>query len=223
MSSTLPKQYMELLGKPILSHTMDRLSESHCIDGIVVGMQNDDEHWESINFDHEKVIGISDGGTERVHTVLNAIHFLLDNEVADTEDWALVHDAVRPCVDIDDIALLASTARSNGEGALLATRVTDTLKRANENGRVDATVQRESHWRALTPQMFPMGKLKAALEASLEKGLTTTDESAAMELYGIYPELVEGSSTNIKITMQSDLLLAEFFLKNLEKPHDTNR
>ncbi|NKB75765.1 MAG: 2-C-methyl-D-erythritol 4-phosphate cytidylyltransferase [Gammaproteobacteria bacterium] len=217
MSSVVPKQYLMLRGKPILEHTLNRLWESPCIDGVVVGVRNDDAHWETINTDHEKFLGISHGGKERIHTVLKAMDLLLARYDTARDDWVLVHDAVRPCVSKADIEKLVGRANANGEGALLAARVMDTLKRSDGDHRVEKTVERECHWRALTPQVFPLGTLKEALESAVEKGVTATDESAAMELFGAYPELVESGGNNIKITLKSDLLLAEFLLENGEE------
>src|SRR5690606_11956435 len=89
----------------------------------------------------------------------------------------------------------------------------DTVKRADADDRVQQTVLRAGLWRALTPQMFPLGRLREALARVLQDGGDVTDESAAMEAIGARPRLVEGHADNIKITRPADLALAELFLR----------
>jgi len=98
-------------------------------------------------------------------------------------------------------------------GALLAAPLRDTLKRADATGRVAATEPREGRWRALTPQLFRLGELVAALESAQAAGLEATDEAMAMERAGHRPLLVEGAESNIKITTRADLALAEFLIE----------
>jgi 2-C-methyl-D-erythritol 4-phosphate cytidylyltransferase len=102
-------------------------------------------------------------------------------------------------------------------GGLLAIPVRDTLKQADKAGRVAATVDRSRLWHALTPQMFRLGMLREALRDALARGLTVTDEAAAMEAAGFAPRLVEGRADNLKITRPEDLMLAEFYLTSLKE------
>jgi 2-C-methyl-D-erythritol 4-phosphate cytidylyltransferase len=124
----------------------------------------------------------------------------------------LVHDAARPCVRLADISRLIESGIPVG-GALLAAPVRDTLKRADAQGRVVATEPREARWRAMTPQLFRLGELVAALESARDAGIAVTDEAMAMERAGHSPLLVEGSEDNIKVTTPADFALAEFILK----------
>ncbi|MCG8011620.1 MAG: 2-C-methyl-D-erythritol 4-phosphate cytidylyltransferase, partial [Candidatus Thiodiazotropha weberae] len=89
----------------------------------------------------------------------------------------------------------------------------DTLKRVDDTNQIDATVSRERLWRAFTPQMFRLGLLNRSLQQAIENGAAVTDEASAVELSGHRPLMVEGDGTNIKITHQHDLLLAEHYLK----------
>jgi 2-C-methyl-D-erythritol 4-phosphate cytidylyltransferase len=98
------------------------------------------------------------------------------------------------------------------DAGLLAAPVRDTMKRADADGRVSATVDRAALWHALTPQMFRLHVLLNALEQALEQGLLVTDDAAAVEALGLAPRLVEGRADNIKITRPEDLALAEFYL-----------
>jgi 2-C-methyl-D-erythritol 4-phosphate cytidylyltransferase len=130
---------------------------------------------------------------------------------AGEHDWVLVHDAVRPCVRHDDIDQLLGEV--GDAGGLLALPMADTVKRADPADCVTETVPRAGLWRALTPQLFPVGLLRRALEQAQAQGVEPTDEAAAVERLGLRPRLVAGHPDNIKITLPSDLALAELFLR----------
>lgn len=119
----------------------------------------------------------------------------------------LVHDAARPFVSQAEIdAVIAAVER--GTAALAALPVSDTLKRADGGGTVEATVPREGLWRALTPQGFPRELLERAYAAAGDD-LEATDDAALVEALGARVLLVEGRTTNIKVTTPDDFLLAE--------------
>jgi 2-C-methyl-D-erythritol 4-phosphate cytidylyltransferase len=101
-------------------------------------------------------------------------------------------------------------------GGLLGVPVRDTMKRADEDGRVACTEPRAGLWHALTPQMFRLKLLQASLQRALDQGVSVTDESSAIELAGRVPRLIEGHADNIKITRPEDLALAEFYLQQRE-------
>jgi 2-C-methyl-D-erythritol 4-phosphate cytidylyltransferase len=154
----------------------------------------------------------ADGGPERCHSVLNGLRRLREMAAAD-DDWVLVHDAARPCVRQEDVARLLDELSADPVGGLLAVPARDTIKRADVGGTVVETIDRNVIWRALTPQMFRLGALTAAIVQALGRGVLVTDEAQAMELAGAAPRLVTGHEDNIKITTQSDLALAEFYLR----------
>ena len=155
-----------------------------------------------------------EGGAERRDSVLNALDHL--STIAPDDALALVHDAVRPCVEVEDIERVVAAARREPDGAVLAAPVSDTLKRAGPEGSIAGTVDRSGLWRALTPQVFPLGRLRAALRDSVASGCPVTDEAQAMERAGARPVLVEGSPGNIKITRPEDLALARALLEGRE-------
>src|SRR5882724_1520494 len=151
------------------------------------------------------------GGSERSHSVRNGLAALSGRAAAD--DWVLVHDAARPCVPRQDVDRLLNRVQSHAVGGLLAAPAADTLKRASgdkssANKEVLETIDRSSLWRALTPQMFRYGRLCAALDRALGQGRSPTDEAQALEWMGERPLVVEGSTTNIKITSADDLVIA---------------
>jgi 2-C-methyl-D-erythritol 4-phosphate cytidylyltransferase len=146
------------------------------------------------------------GGRERSDSVRNGLIALAGRARAD--DWVLVHDAARPCVLRQDVDKLLDRVHSHPVGGLLAAPAADTLKRADADKEVLETVDRSKLWRALTPQMFRYGRLKHALERALAEGRHPTDEAQALEWVGERPLIVEGSTTNIKITSADDLVIA---------------
>ncbi len=213
MASEIPKQYLEIAGKTILEHTLDRFFGHPKIAGVVLAISPDDQRWESLNVISEKSLIITHGGAERCHSVLSALQIL--EEHADQQDWVLVHDAARPCLRREDVDKLISEVADHKVGGLLAAPVRDTMKRSVENV-VSETVERTGLWHALTPQMFRLFDLRKALENTLQKGLVVTDESQAMELMGMMPLLIEGHADNIKITRPQDLELATHYLESIK-------
>ena len=129
-------------------------------------------------------------------------------------DWVLIHDAVRPCIKKEDVVKLMDEVADDKVGGILATRVFDTVKQKNNNGLV-LTIDRQKLHLAQTPQMFRYGILKEAVEKVVERNLHITDESEAIECLGNSIRIVDGSSSNIKITTQKDIDLANYFLKQL--------
>jgi len=219
MQAAVPKQYLPLRGRPVILHTLERLCHYPRLSGVLVGISAGDRHWAGCAPEAGRLpafLGTYPGGETRAHTVLNGLQALAAR--AHDGDWVLVHDAVRPCVRLADIAALVDAVTEGGEeGGLLALPVADTVKRADSAGHVRETVSREGLWRALTPQMFRLGALRAALEKAPATGSEITDEAAAIEAAGGLPKLVAGHPDNVKITLPGDLALAELFLKQQEQ------
>lgn len=212
MQAGLPKQYLPLLGRPVILHTLERLCSYAPVRGVFVGVAPDDIHWRRLPTDTpSKLLGTFVGGAVRAKTVLNGLAALADRARAD--DWVMVHDAVRPCVRHTDLDRLVAACAVSPDGALLAAPVTDTVKRTDASGVVLETVARAGLWRALTPQMFRLNRLREALASAEADGVDVTDESAAIERRGGRPRVVEGASDNLKITRPTDLAAAELFLK----------
>lgn len=205
MGGSLPKQYMSLNGMPVLQHTLTRLADTQLFEKIVLAAQPNDGRAQAIASLFPQVI-LAAGGSERFLTVRNALSELAD--MAAPEDWVFVHDAVRPCVQPQDIIKLYQAIENDSVGGLLGIRVRDTIKQ-EQKGRVAQTIDRETLWQAQTPQAFRYGLLVEVINHAIEKKLMITDEASAIEAMGHQPLLVEGSSGNLKITYPEDLLLAE--------------
>ena len=206
----VPKQYLEVAGETLLAHSLRAVLAHPAVEGAVVVLAADDTLWPGWNMFAGKPILACIGGDARADSVLAGLAALPDSVRAD--DFVLVHDAARPNLGLDDLEQLLERGRNDLVGAILATPVRDTLKRAGDDGGIDGTQPRERLWRALTPQLFRRLQLTRALEAARRDGLTVTDESMAMEQQGLRPLLVEGSDDNFKITTPADLARFAFIL-----------
>ena len=150
----------------------------------------------------------------------NGLHELLARG-AQPQDWVLVHDAARCLVTTAQIDALIDACQGDSVGGLLAHKLADTLKTASDGPggvRVAATVDRSDKWLAQTPQVFRRDWLLAAYEQRGKLGNAITDDAQLMEAAGHSVHLVDGASTNIKITTKQDVYLAEAILKSLPKP-----
>ena len=214
MQSHVPKQYLPLAGSTVIEKTIGRLLAAKKIKGLAISLRRDDQYWACLNIVSSKPVIRAEGGAERCDSVLNAMRTLAKCKDFNADiDWVLVHDAVRPCVRLEDIDQLIEQATANEAGGLLALPVRDTMKRqAVDSSSVQKTEDREGLWHALTPQLFPYKILQTALIKAIDDNVTVTDESSAMEHAGYAPLLVKGHEDNIKITRPNDLRLAELFI-----------
>lgn len=211
MQAGVPKQYLEIDGRTILEITLRQFCYSPLIESVIVALSSDDNYFDQLEISSHGKINRVTGGDERCHSVLNSLQYL--STIADENDWVMVHDAARPCINQDDIINLVRVLEEHPVGGLLALPVRDTMKRAGEGDFVRETVNREGLWHALTPQMFRLGQLRDAMQQNMDQGRIVTDESQAMELAGLSPMLVRGRQENIKITHMDDLMLAKIYLK----------
>ena len=206
----VPKQYVDLLGRPLLLHTLERLAAHPRVAGLMVVLAADDRRWPGLIAIAGKPVLAAVGGAERAASVLAGLR-ALPAAIAAT-DCVLVHDAARPLLRAGDLDRLIDLGVRHTAGAVLAAPVRDTLKRAGDDGAVAATLPRAGLWRALTPQLGRRGDLERALSAAAQAGVAVTDEAMALERIGLYPLLVEGSDDNLKITTPADLAYVAFRL-----------
>lgn len=208
--AAMPKQYLDVDGRPLLAHTLDALLAHPQIIGAMVVIGESDADWPGWSEFNGKPVLTAIGGATRAASVLAGINALPIEVRAD--DFVLVHDAARPNLALDDMQRLLDKGREDLVGAILAAPVRDTLKRAGDDGGIDATEPRSRLWRAFTPQMFRRLQLAKALEDAAKAGIEATDEAMAMERIGARPLLVEGSEENFKITTPADLARFKFIL-----------
>jgi 2-C-methyl-D-erythritol 4-phosphate cytidylyltransferase len=160
-------------------------------------------------------VQIADGGAQRADSVASALKL-----VKDEADFVAIHDAVRPCLTEELIDAVFTKAERTG-AAMLAVPVSDTVKRVDNQQQVQQTVSREGLWLAQTPQVFRRDWLVAAYVERGKSSEPVTDDTQLIEAAGHAVFVVEGSSTNVKITKKSDLFLAEAVLKSRPKPKPT--
>ena len=205
-----PKQYVPLLGRPVLSWSLAALLAEPSISGVVVALAPGDRRFARLPEARDPRVRRCAGGARRELSVANALA-ALEGEARD-HDWVLVHDAARPCLHRDDLRALLDVVGEDAVGGLLALPLSDTLKVADARGCSARTLPREGVWRALTPQMIRYGVLRRALALSIERGRTVTDEAAAVEALGMRPRLVAGRADNIKVTLPGDRAMAAAIL-----------
>ena len=210
-----PKQYLLLNGVPLIRHAIDALLSEPRIAKVGVVLSPEDTDWHAHCLPDNaagRVHVVRLGGATRADSVLNGINWLLKQPNVDPDDWALVHDAARPCLSAIQIDALLTQLSDDPVGGLLAIPVADTVKHASTDKRVDGTIDRRQLWLAQTPQMFSLQLLAQALGAM--DPVTATDESSAVEALGLQPKLVAGSLSNLKVTYPQDLSLASAILNN---------
>ncbi|HET6592740.1 MAG TPA: 2-C-methyl-D-erythritol 4-phosphate cytidylyltransferase [Xanthomonadales bacterium] len=208
---TTLKQYAHLMGQPVIAHSIEAVMRHPAVVSVTVALAPDDGIYDELVAPMYPRVHTATGGESRARTVLNGLHSILRRDPA--SEWVLVHDAARPCLSIDALRRLLKLGLATDHGAILAVPVSDTLKRANDQGRIESTVDRSRFWAAQTPQLFRTRELADSLEEALAAGEAPTDDAAAVERAGAHPLLVEGPRSNIKITGPEDLALAEFILQ----------
>jgi 2-C-methyl-D-erythritol 4-phosphate cytidylyltransferase len=211
MAGKRPKQFLELAGTPILFHTLKAFEQCDAIQEIIVVIASQ-ESAEFLSlaskFGLRKLARVVPGGATRAESVL---HGLLAVREA-TAEVVAVHDGVRPFVTAEEISRTVEMANREGAAILVAGPV-DTIKEVKD-GRVVKTLKRDELRNALTPQCFHYQLLRRAYEEADVNDPELTDESSLVERLGVNIAIVEGSSRNIKITREDDLVIGEAILKS---------
>jgi len=209
VGSDLPKQYCVINGKTVLEHTIEVFINIAQLKGVVVALHAEDKFFSTLSIAKHPLVKTVVGGKERADSVLNALQSLADKN----DDWVLVHDAARPCVQAQDVVAMLKTLGASDVGGIMAVAVGDTIKSVNPQNEIVKTEDRRSLWQAQTPQMFRLQLLRSALLSAREKNAVITDEASAMELLGYKPQVFPGKRSNLKITVPEDLAMAASLLK----------
>jgi 2-C-methyl-D-erythritol 4-phosphate cytidylyltransferase len=221
----VPKQYLEVAGRPVLSHVLARFLQAVEIDFIAVPIAKSDVRFEELVEARDPRVLSAEGGTERALSVLAGIT-TLRAAGAGPSDWILVHDAARPLLTTGEIFGLIEAIETPGcPGVVLAVPAADTLKRVDvlartdeaADGAIGSTLVRDGIWHAMTPQAFRLSDLEHAIERALAAGHPVTDESSALEAMGTQPWLVRGRRSNIKLTYPEDIELVDAILRQRAK------
>lgn len=208
MNSATPKQYLPMLGRAVLLHTLDVFLGMRSCTGIVIAT-DDETTVRNLLGDvlSSGKITVVRGGARRQDSVAHAI----DAIPGDEDTVVLVHDAVRPCVEASHVQAVADTAAIHG-AAVLAVHAHDTLKEVHE-GVIERTIDRSIIWQAQTPQGSWTSLFRRAFAHAREQGITATDDVSLIEALGHPVRIVQGSHSNIKITQPVDIAIAETILR----------
>ena len=204
------KQFIELLGKPLVYYSLMAFEQCRVVDAVVVVRRPDcARQAEQIvhEFGFQKVVAFTDGGVERQNSVWNGLE-----KCDPATDIVAVHDGARPLVTPALIESTVASAQAHGTG-ISASKVVDTIKEANADKTVIRTVDRTKLWAVQTPQTVRLPLLQEAYTKVFERQTVVTDEAAAVELLGQKVHLVETAFLNLKITTPADLAMAEALLR----------
>ncbi len=211
MQQTIPKQYLQLNGRPVLDYSLALFYHHPDIQRIVVVGDEQDNRLQQIIEPYKNKVLVTAGGDTRAESVSHGLELIAQHTTDFESTWVLVHDAARPCLNEQDLNALIASSEQFPDGALLVAPVVDTLKQCAQR-QVMQTHNREHFALALTPQMAPLSNLQLALRQAQQKGAIVTDEAQALELAGYRVGTVSGRRDNIKVTFPEDLALASFFL-----------
>ncbi len=203
-----PKQYLPLGGAPVLLHALRPFTSHPEVAQVVVVLSAEDAaippEW--LRPLLGEMLIVTAGGGERSESVAAGLTVL-----SSACDVVLVHDGARPFPPVEVIDAGIASAR-HGHAAVPGMPLAETLKRADDFGRILTTVPRAGLWRAQTPQAFPRDLLVRAHAAGRTEGVAATDDAMLVELLGARVDLLPGSARNLKITTADDLALAEWYL-----------
>lgn len=214
MGLALPKQYLEIGGRPVICHTLDRFRGVGSVGEVIVVVEpgREEAFCRDIleRYDYPEGWRVAAGGEARQESVARGLAL-----VPSDCDVVLVHDGVRPFVSADEIERAIERAFRDG-ACIVAAPIRETVKRVQSGGVIVETLDRTTLWVAQTPQCFQRKILAEAMEAAVRDGFLGTDEASLVERLGRRVTVLGGSARNIKITAPEDLAIAEAILKNRE-------
>ena len=211
---SLPKQFCDLAGKPVLMRTIDACRGVRPGATITVVVSEEMlDYWhmlcDTLQFDSPD---IAIGGNSRFESVHNGLA-----KVEPDTDIIMVHDGARPLPTRDIFhALVEALDNKKCNGAIPAINVTDSLRRLTADNDVSEAVDRSAYRAVQTPQAFPAKLLTEAYAKAAKSGNEFTDDASVMEFAGFNKlKLVPGNICNIKITNPGDLALASYYINKL--------
>ncbi len=209
MGMTISKQLIKLNGKPTLWHTLSAFENCDVIDEIVVVCRECDmDSIKLIAQEFKKVTAVVTGGDTRAESVKNGV-----NATSENAQYFAIHDGARPLINPNDIKRVVERAYITN-AATLGTPVTDTIKVVNSCDIITDTPVRDTLRAVQTPQVFERELYLRAIDNAVERNLSVTDDCSMVEALGESVEIVLGSSENIKLTTQTDIIFAEAILSS---------
>jgi 2-C-methyl-D-erythritol 4-phosphate cytidylyltransferase len=211
VNAGIHKQLIEIAGKPILVHTLEKFQNCNCVDAIIVATAPEIllevEHLVK-KFNLTKVVEITIGGNERQDSVYNALQMMVYHH----SEIVVVHDAVRPFISCEKICEVVSACMETG-AAILAVRPKETVKIGDRDNFVEETLDRNKLWLVQTPQAFYYTILQRAYKKAYTDSFYGTDDASLVERLGVRVKIVEGLYENIKITTPEDIEFAKMMLE----------
>lgn len=211
MNSDTPKQYLSLLGKPVLFYSLQAFENSNADEIILVTGKDEQEYCKKEiieKYQIKKVRCVVEGGSERYHSVHRGLL------AAEDASYVLIHDGARPVISSAVINKAICMVKENG-ACVVGMPVKDTIQLLDENGAICSTPDRRYTWIAQTPQCFRYDLALFSYNKAIEsKDSTITDDAMVVQRYGnAKVRMLEGGYENIKITTPEDIAVAERFLK----------
>jgi 2-C-methyl-D-erythritol 4-phosphate cytidylyltransferase len=206
MQSSVPKQYLTLGSKPIARHSFDLFLNMSEVDEIVVVCSSECRDLFQTESSHKKVV-FALPGKRRQDSVYHGLQ-------ATSYDLICIHDAARPFIDRDLVLRVLKAGRECGAAAV-GMPLKFTIKEIDPHHFVQQTPDRSQLWEVQTPQVLHRELLTRGFHYAHEHQLTVTDDVSLAELIQQPVKLVEGSSLNVKITVPSDLPIAEHLLSSI--------
>jgi 2-C-methyl-D-erythritol 4-phosphate cytidylyltransferase len=203
MNADMPKQFMLLANKPVMMHTLEKFHKADCELIVVLNVDYHDL-WKSLCKQHSFEIShtLIKGGRNRFESVKNGLKSISSNA------FVVIHDAVRPLIDLDTINKAFDCAEKNGN-AVVVVPSRDSLRKLEND--TSYSVPRSDYYIVQTPQIFEKNILDKAYKEEFRNEFT--DDASVVEKLGIKIHLVEGKQSNIKITYSEDLEIAETLMK----------
>ncbi|MCX5773256.1 MAG: 2-C-methyl-D-erythritol 4-phosphate cytidylyltransferase [Fusobacteria bacterium] len=205
MNCSVPKQFLEFIGRPLFIYTLEEIEKSPCVSEIILVTRS--EYIEYLNamvekYQLKKVNKIVEGGTERQDSIENGIKVVDENA-----DFIAVQDGVRPLVKASyfDKSIEILEKNEKLDGVVVGVQAKDTIKIVNASGMIEATPNRNTIFHAQTPQTFKKSTLKKAYSSARDSNFIGTDDASVVEKFGGHVSILEGEYENIKITTLGDL------------------
>jgi 2-C-methyl-D-erythritol 4-phosphate cytidylyltransferase len=207
MEGTMRKQYLDLSGRPVLSHSIVTFDSCSLVDEIFLVIPRED-----VEYCKKKIISLPDlknhinlvhGGDKRQDSVYNGLKAITKNT-----ETVVIHDGVRPFIQPEDLKECILISKKFG-ACILGTPASDTLKRVNKSDIIETTLSRENIWLAQTPQAFKYDLILKAHETAKRDGYVGTDDASLVERMGEDVKIINGGRFNIKITKKEDLAIAK--------------
>ncbi|MDP3433373.1 MAG: 2-C-methyl-D-erythritol 4-phosphate cytidylyltransferase [Bacteroidota bacterium] len=205
MGSEIPKQFLELCGKPVLMHTIQVLFDFDPESELILALPADQLGvWAELCLKHSFSLPhqIVSGGETRFHSVQNGLKLIQE------EGIVFIHDGVRPLVSLETLERCNHMAQKNGN-AIPVLSINESLRK--QKGLQSVSVDRTLYLSVQTPQTFRSDQILKAYEQDFDTSFT--DDASVAEKAGFPIFMVDGNRENIKITNPTDLIVAEVFLR----------